>query len=210
MRVFLTGGNGGIGSAIRVEMESNGIEVIAPSSSELDLGTNFDCSSYSEMNGFVHCAGINHLAQHDVVDLASFARLFSINTMSFVSLCSQLRFAPQSNIIAVGSLYATSTREERIQYAMSKHALYGAVKTIALEKSKQQIKVNMVSPGFVDTPMTQKNNTENRIQYLNSVIPLGLVDATQIASLCVYLMTKNKAITGQNLIVDGGYSLKGA
>jgi NAD(P)-dependent dehydrogenase (short-subunit alcohol dehydrogenase family) len=210
MRVFLTGGKGGIGTVIRTAFERNGMEVIAPSSTELDLGNNFDCSLYPEVNGLVHCAGINLLSKHDEMDLDSFSRLFAINTMSFVSLCSKLRFAPRSSIVAIGSLYATETKEERIQYAMSKHALYAAVKTIALEKAKQQIKVNMVSPGFVDTPMTRKNNTEDRIRYLNSTIPLGLVDADQIASLCVYLLSINTAITGQNLIVDGGYSLKGA
>lgn len=210
MRVFLTGGKGGIGSTIRTAIERNGIEVIAPSSLEMNLETDLDCSSYPKVNGFVHCAGINLLAKHDQIDSTAFARLFAVNTMSFVSLCSKLRFAQRSNIVAIGSLYATETREERIQYAMSKHALYAAVKTIALEKATQQIKVNMVSPGFVDTAMTRKNNTEDRIRYLNSTIPLGLVDADQIASLCVYLLSINTAITGQNLIVDGGYSLKGA
>ena len=101
------------------------------------------------------------------------------------------------------------TKENRLQYTMSKHALLGAVKTIALEKAASNIKVNMISPGFVQTPLTIKNNTQERIDYLNEVIPLGLTDPCEIANLCVYFIKQNNAITGQNIQVDGGYSLKG-
>jgi 3-oxoacyl-[acyl-carrier protein] reductase len=209
MRVFLTGGRGGIGSAITEQLAENGIDTIAPSSSELDLSSDFDCSAYPEVDGFIHCAGINILARHENINASEFSRLFKINTLSFVSLCSQLKIKKGGSIVGIGSLYATTTKEERIQYTMSKHALHGAVKTIAIEKAKEQIKVNMISPGFVDTAMTRRNNTEQRIADLNSMIPLGMVNSQQIASMCVYLITKNTSITGQNFIIDGGYSLRG-
>jgi NAD(P)-dependent dehydrogenase (short-subunit alcohol dehydrogenase family) len=92
---------------------------------------------------------------------------------------------------------------------MSKHALFGAVKTIALELAYKSIKVNMISPGFVDTQLTRSNNTEERINLLENETPLGLVSPNEIANLCVYLVKQNNSITGQNLIVDAGYSLKG-
>ena len=91
---------------------------------------------------------------------------------------------------------------------MSKHALLGAVKTLALELSSAHIKVNMVSPGFVDTEMTRKNNSKERIAELNSFIPLGLTQPEEIANMCLYLITKNHSITGQNIVIDGGYSCK--
>lgn len=209
MRIFLTGGRGGIGSAITEQLTENGIDTIAPSSSELDLSSDFDCSVYPEVGGFIHCAGINILARHENINASEFSRLFKINTLSFVSLCSQLKIKKGGSIVGIGSLYATTTKEERIQYTMSKHALHGAIKTIAIEKAKEQIKINMISPGFVDTAMTRRNNTEQRIADLNSMIPLGMVNPKQIASMCVYLITKNTSITGQNFIIDGGYSLRG-
>lgn len=90
---------------------------------------------------------------------------------------------------------------------MSKHALLAAAKNFALEMTSRNIKVNMVSPGFVDTNMTRQNNTAERIEYLKKEIPLGFVEADQIAEMCLYLLTKNKSITGQNIIIDGGASL---
>ena len=89
------------------------------------------------------------------------------------------------------------------------HAMFGAVKTLALEMAFNKVKVNMISPGFIDTELTRKNNTVERIEQLNNNIPLGLTSPSEIAKICVYLMKQNNAITGQNIIVDGGYSLVG-
>lgn len=206
MVVFLTGGSGNIGKCIKEELIDNGIKVIAPNSKELDL-TSEITPYHKPVDGFIHCAGINKVASYASAN--HFNYTLKVNAISFVHLCASLKFSEGSNIIAIGSLYATETREGRIQYAMSKHALLAAVKTIALEKAWKNIKVNMVSPGFVDNAMTRKNNTQERIKHLQKATPLGLVDAKQIAELCLYLLTKNTAITGQNIIVDGGYSLVG-
>lgn len=209
MVVLVTGASGGIGRTISSALKEANIEVIEPSSKELNLANEFDVSDYPTLDGFIHCAGINKLADHKSIHIDQLYHLLSINTISFVELCSKLKFNQHSNIIAIGSLYTTQTKENRIQYTMSKHALYGAVKTLALEKATDKIKVNIVSPGFVDTDLTRKNNTTERIEHLNTIIPLGLTDPWEIANLCVYLIMFNKAITGQNIIVDGGYSLKG-
>lgn len=207
MIIFLTGGGGGLGSIISKALKKEGIKVIEPNSKELDLNSEFKVDY--KVDGFIHCAGVNHIKRHNNITLEEFTNLFNINTYSFVKICGQLKFTPGSNIIAIGSLYATNTKENRIQYTMSKHAMYGAVKTLALETSLDDIKVNMVSPGFIDTKMTRKNNSADRINYLEKNIPLGLTDPWEIANLCVYLIKNNKAITGQNILVDGGASLKG-
>ena len=207
MKIFLTGGSRGIGLVIKNTLEQAGIEVIHPTSAELDLSIDFNIEPIL-VDGFIHCAGINIIADHKNINQAELFQIFQINTFSFVSLCSKLNFTQGSNIVAIGSLYSTQTKESRIQYTMSKHALYGAVKTLALEKASDKIKVNIISPGFVDTTLTRKNNSKERIDFLNENIPLGLTDSCEIANLCLYLIKQNKAITGQNIIIDGGYSLK--
>lgn len=209
MVVFLTGGGGGIGKVIKEVLESNRVTVIAPSSKELDLNALTNLERYPEVDAFIHCAGINPVSPLSEIQTSDIIQTCNVNTISFVELCSRLKIKADANIVAIGSLYATQTREGRLPYAMSKHALLGAVKTIALELSPKQIKVNMISPGFVDTPLTRKNNTKERIDLLDQSIPLGLVNPCEIANLCLYLIKFNNSITGQNLIVDGGYSLKG-
>lgn len=209
MKIFLTGGSGGIGKVVKQILESENIEVISPTSKDLDLSKNIQNLNYPSVDGFIHCAGVNNIASVDNIDTSSLLDIYKINTVSFIELCKNLKIKDNSNIIAIGSLYATGTKEGRLQYSMSKHALLGAVKTLALEKSSSKIKVNLISPGFVDTPMTVKNNTLERISFLEKNIPLGLTQAWEIGNLCLYLIKHNNTITGQNLVIDGGYSLKG-
>jgi len=207
MRIFLTGGSSGIGLTIKNTLQQAGIEVIHPTSKELDLSTDFAVDPIT-VDGFIHCAGINPIADHKDINQIDLLKTFQINTFSFTKLCTQLSFTQGSNIVAIGSLYSTQAKESRIQYTMSKHALYGAVKTLALEKAIDKIKVNLISPGFVDTLLTRKNVSEERISFLDKIIPLGLTDSCEIANLCLYLIKQNNAITGQNIKIDGGYSLK--
>jgi NAD(P)-dependent dehydrogenase (short-subunit alcohol dehydrogenase family) len=208
MKIFLTGGGGGIGEVIKSKLEENNIEVISPNSKELDLSKDFNFKGLV-VDGFIHCAGVNSPKSYLDITREEFYKLFEINTFSFIRLTQQLKFNIGSNIVAIGSLYATKTKEYRTEYTMSKHALYGAVKTLAIEKSKDKIPVNLVSPGFVDTPLTRKNLDKNRIELLDTSIPLGLTTVGDIADFLLYLVTKNKAITGQNIIIDNGYSLIG-
>jgi 3-oxoacyl-[acyl-carrier protein] reductase len=209
MTVFLTGGNGGIGSVIANVLKEKNIEVIAPLSSQLNLLKSFNVDDIKPIDAFIHCAGINILNPHEKINKQELLDVFNINTFSFLELCNKLKINNNGNIIAIGSVYATETKENRIQYVMSKHAMYGCVKTLALEKAKNKIKVNMISPGFVDTALTRKNNSLERINYLNETIPLGMTDVYDIANLCAYLIQNNNSITGQNIQIDGGYSLKG-
>jgi dTDP-4-dehydrorhamnose reductase len=58
MKIFLTGGRGGIGEAIKNELESNSIKVIAPTSDELNLSSPIEIDNI-EVDGVIHCAGVN-------------------------------------------------------------------------------------------------------------------------------------------------------
>lgn len=208
MKVILTGSSGGIGSAILQELKENEIDVVEINSKEIDLSKDFEIKSVP-VDGLIYCAGINRVNVHDEISDQDMIDIMNVNTFGFTRLCKKVQFNDGANIVAIGSLYATETRAGRLSYTMSKHAMFGAVKTLALEMAFNRTKVNMVSPGFIDTELTRKNNTIERIEQLNNNIPLGLTSASEIAKICVYLMKQNNAITGQNIIVDGGYSLVG-
>jgi 3-oxoacyl-[acyl-carrier protein] reductase len=207
MRVVLTGSTGGIGSSIANKCKSNGIETIEISRGNCDLATTVKYKN-ENIDSLIYCAGINNpkpfseLTEKDIQDT------LQINALSFIELCKNIKFNHSANIIAIGSIYATASRSGRLAYALSKHALYGAVKTLAIEMSIHNIKVNMISPGFVLTDLTKKNNSQERINFLNETIPLGITEPSDIADLC-FFMLQNRNITGQNIIVDGGYSLLG-
>ena len=208
MKIILTGSTGGIGSAILQELKQHEIDVVEINSNEIDFSKDFEIKSVP-VDGLIYCAGINRVNVYDEISDTDMIDIMNVNTFGFTRLCKKLQFNDGANIIGIGSLYATETRAGRLSYTMSKHAMFGAIKTLALEMAFNNVKVNMVSPGFVDTELTRKNNTVERIQELNANIPLGLTSASEIGKICVYFMKQNNAITGQNIIVDGGYSLVG-
>jgi len=200
----MTGVTGGIGSEIKSILLENSIEIIELTSKDYDLSSDIMLPEIV-CDGFIHCAGINILNKAMDMEDETFLKVFKINTLSFLNICKQLKFNKKSNIIAIGSLYSFLVKPERLSYSISKHALLAAVKTMAIEMSDQKIKVNMVSPGFVDTKLTRLNNSQERVEELNKLVPLGLTNANEIAKICLYLVKENQAITGQNIVVDGGY-----
>jgi len=207
MNIILTGSTGGIGSAIKEKLLSNGINVICTNRANCDLSQDVKMD-YANIHGLIYCAGINNPSPYQDISEEDMIKIMKVNTLSFIKMCQQIKFNHGANIIAVGSLYATETRSGRLSYSMSKHALYGAIKTMAIEMAPNRIKVNMVSPGFVLTKLTEKNNTKERIKYLEDNIPLGMTNPSDIADVC-YFLCSNNSITGQNIIVDNGYSLLG-
>ena len=213
-RVFITGGNGDIGSSIVEIFKINGYEVISPNSKELDLRDSKLIKEYFNHNNnfdiFIHCAGINNPSIIEDLDFNNIKETMQINTFSFYEILKALIPYQKINggyILAISSIYGQISRAGRTAYAMSKHALIGLIKMAAIELGKYNIKVNALSPGFVDTNLTRKNNNDEKIKIINESIPLGsIAKPTDIANVAYFLCSeKNTYITGQDITVDGGF-----
>lgn len=207
MKILLIGHTGGIGSAIYEYCIKDNIDVILLDRKECDLSKAVNVD-YKNIDGMIYSPGINIVEPYQNVSVDNIIDTMKINSIAFVELCQKINFNNGANIIAIGSLYATETKAGRLSYTMSKHSLLGSVKTLAIEMSSRRIKVNMISPGFVLTKLTALNNPPERIKYLEENIPLGITPASEIGRVCRFLLD-NESITGQNIIVDGGYSLVG-
>ncbi len=216
-KVFLTGGRGDIGSAIKKVFEEHGYSVTAPNSQELNLKNKDEIEKYfsNKENSFdviVHCAGINNPDTIDNLTYENVETTAKINYMSFFEIVKILS-PKMSNgkIVAISSLYGTISRKGRLAYTASKAALEGCVKTLCCELADKNILVNAVSPGFVDTKLTSKNNTKEKIKQLEGKIPLKrLAKTEEIANVVYFLCSEqNTYISGQNIVVDGGLLAEG-
>ena len=98
---------------------------------------------------------------------------------------------------------------KRASYSSSKSGLIGLTKACALDLAKYNILVNTVSPGFVNTDMTQNSLTADQVKSFKSEIPLErFAEPKEIASLVYYLGSDNNTyVTGQNIFIDGGWSV---
>lgn len=218
--LFLTGGSRGIGREIANVFAENGAQVVAPSHKELDLSDSGEicqyCEAHTELSPdiFVHCAGINELAGINEITPEILDRVFQINchapALLMNGLCDGMRKRKWGRIVFVSSLYAIVSRERRIAYSASKHALSGLMKASALELAAEHVLVNSVAPGYVMTEMTKKNLSEQELAAIIAGIPTGRLQQTrEIADMVAFLCSEcNKSITGQLIAVDGGFTCR--
>lgn len=113
-------------------------------------------------------------------------------------------------IVNISSIYSEISRAKRSSYSSSKSGLNGLTRASALDLAGHQVLVNSVSPGFTGTELTKTILSKNEIQMLINNIPLGrMAEPAEIALLVYFLGSKeNTYITGQNFVIDGGYSIQ--
>jgi len=111
-------------------------------------------------------------------------------------------------MVNIASIFGVVSKAKRVAYSTTKWGLVGFTKAVALDLAPNNILVNAVSPGFVDTGLTRSILGEKEIEKLVDTIPQKrLADAYEIAKTVVFLTSHhNTYITGQNIIVDGGFT----
>ncbi len=207
MKVLVTGGSRGIGKSICDFFTKKGHTVIAPSRKELNLletsvlkDSNFDI--------LINNAGINtlknilHIDQNDVLQVNYLAPL------KIIQQCLPYMIKQKyGRIINIGSIWIDIAKEKRGAYSASKSALHSLTKTITAEYSSKNILANTISPGYILTDLTKQNNTLQQIKKISKHIPVGrLGKPDEIAKTVYHLTVENTYITGQNIIIDGGFS----
>lgn len=217
---FITGASRGIGKAIRESFEWGGYKTVCPPHSELDLANQKSVNEYcfSHKNALfdviVNCAGINDIASIDSVSDEQMNRMIQIDLLSPVMLLRS--FTPNmkkqnyGRIVNIGSIWAQVSKTGRGMYSAAKNGIHGITNTLALELAPFNVLVNTVCPGFTLTELTKKNNSEEEIKQISKEIPMQrMAEPKEIAELVYFLCSeKNTYITGQKILIDGGYTIK--
>ncbi len=217
--VLILGGHGDIGAEIAVRFSAAGHEVIKVGREDFDLTDpgsidRWLSNSRPPIGVLVHSAGVNQPKPFVELSDQEIRHSFSANVEGFLHLTRQLipeLAAASGRIVVLSSIFGFLSRVGRLPYAMSKHALIGAVKTLALELAPDGILVNAVSPGYIDTRLTRANNDQATIDRLSRSIPLQRLGSVgDIAEVVHFLgSSSNRYITGQDIVADGGLSIDG-
>ena len=111
-------------------------------------------------------------------------------------------------IIGIGSIVGTTGNPGQANYAAAKAGLIGMTKALAQEVGSRGITVNMVAPGFIETPMTAALTAAQK-EKLAAAIPLGrLGQPADIAAAVLYLASDEAAwVTGATLHINGGMAM---
>ena len=108
-------------------------------------------------------------------------------------------------IIGISSVVAFTGNAGQANYTASKSAMISMYKSIALEVAQRNIRINLIAPGFIKTPMTDKLN-DNQVGEILKKIPMNRMGSPkEIANIAVFLSSDEASyITGQTFHVNGG------
>ena len=163
-----------------------------------------------QIEALVHCAGTSKVMPLRQADTDSIDSIFNVNILSAMELIRPLlkkeNKGALKNIVFISSLASIRGEKGNAVYAASKGALNAMAISLAKELAPK-VRVNSVSPGTVETPMTQAFiESEAGAAHLQTY-PLGVGHCDDITNLVSFLLSDEaRWITGQNIVIDGGRS----
>ena len=166
----------------------------------------------------VNNAGIGHVGSLLLTTATDLDRLHAVNVRGPFNLCKafvpamlERRSGSVINLASIGGVLAV---RDRLAYTMTKHAVVGLTKALALDHSQTGVRFNSICPGRVETPFVQARiaeypDPEKAYRDMASTQLNGrMAKPEEIAAAALYLAADESAmVTGSNLVIDGGWSV---
>lgn len=166
------------------------------------------------LHGVVHCAGIQAVNPVRTLQPEGWRRIFAVNTEAALMLGKAMSgrkayAGDDGALVFISSVMGSVGSVGAISYSMSKAALEGMARSLALELAPRRIRVNCIAPGFVRTPLferTEKLWDADQKKAVEDLHPLGFGEPRDVAGAVAFLLADTgRWITGTTLVVDGGY-----
>ncbi|MGL5838744.1 MAG: SDR family NAD(P)-dependent oxidoreductase [Sphingorhabdus sp.] len=232
-KAVVTGGSKGLGEAIvlalaesgakvtAIARDRTGLEAIAARHDNIDIwqadvATDGFAAELErrDIDILVNNAGTNQPLEMVEVPQNVLDQMLNLNVRAAylaaqATVRSMLRHGRGGSIINITSQMGHVGSPRRTVYCMTKHALEGLTKAMAVELAPHNIRVNSVAPTFIETSMTGPMLADPRFRaFVDRMIPLGQVGQPEdVAAAVLYLASPAaRMVTGTSLLVDGGWT----
>jgi 3-hydroxybutyrate dehydrogenase len=179
--------------------------------------------TFGSVDILVNNAGIQHVSAVEEFPVEKWDAIIAINLSSAFhairAAVPGMKRRSWGRIITTASAHSLVASPFKSAYVAAKHGIAGLTKTVALELARSKITCNCISPGYVWTPLvekqipdTMKARSMTKEQVINDVLLAAqptkeFVTAEQVGSLALFLCSDDAAqITGANLCIDGGWT----
>lgn len=230
--VLVTGGGRGIGAACAKSFHEHGAKVIAVARNENELTVlSEECpglqywvqdvtqeaffrrvSELGQLDILINNAGFNDPKPMLETSSETLDSMLDLNVRS-VYLTSQaaLKIMQKNggSIVNMSSQMGHVGSPNRTVYCMTKHAMEGLTKAMAVEVASMGIRVNSVAPTFIETELTRPMLEKKEFSdYVHSMIPMGKLGKVQDVVNAVLFLSSSASnmTTGHSLLVDGGWT----
>ena len=216
-KLVLTDINETEGNKLVLEITNNGGDAIfikADTSKSEDSKKSVDeaLAKFSKLDIAINNAGIGGPIQPvGEYDIEGWDKVIAINLSGvFYGMRYQIPAMLKNgkgSIVNVASILGSVGFANSSAYVAAKHGVVGLTKTGALEYSKQGIRINAVGPGFIQTPILSANLSQEQIDQLGAMHPIGRIGKPEeVAELFLWLASdKSSLASGAYYPIDGGY-----
>ena len=232
--VVITGATGGIGFALANKLKgqfnliltSSSIEGIEKLKTDFPLcevvllnmksmetiNSGLQLLSKKKVFGIVHCSGVMNGNMLLFEKPENLIETFNINCLGPMLVTKELLKgmikSKQGSIVFIGSAVAHYGGVGKSFYGASKSALYGFIQSISKELGRANIRVNSVSPGYIETKLTENFSAVELDKTISAISLRRGGKAEEVSGLINFLLSEDSGyITGEDIKIDGGMTL---
>ncbi|MGC8820451.1 MAG: 3-oxoacyl-ACP reductase FabG [Fervidobacterium sp.] len=223
---IVTGASGGIGKAIKKELEEEGCTVIGFNYVPANEGIEYILditdrkaveeavkdvvAKYGRIDILINNAGItrdNLLYRMSYEDWDAVINTNLTGAFNMIKTCIREIVKNEGVIINVSSIVGLEGNIGQANYSASKAGLIGLTKSLAKEFGRKNVRVNAIAPGFIETPMTEKLPDEVKKAAIEKISMRRFGKPEEVAKLVRFLVTDGTYINGQVIAIDGGMEM---